>query len=207
MSVIKNKLIFIIGFLYMLSLYSTLGLLWYGGLSEKDITKGDSFFLILMRWFLVLNILLGIIAIVFIVITRKKLFLNQDIHNSLNKMALIIKISLIPFFIITLISVFPVFLVGTMLIFPIPILFVYAFIVMTSFYCIVLVTSSFTILNLWIEYKNKQICLISFIFFLLLQLIFVLDILSYFILYFKIRKNLQLKQNINSSLGKSNPQT
>lgn len=148
---------------------------------------GNSFYLAIVA-----ALLSGILSVVLLFKDLRNIYNDKHKQNELNNLAIILKIATIPVYIymvLLCIALCAIFFVIPGLIITLP-----AFLIIIGTYaCIVaffilFVTSSFTIANVYIQYKNGWYSQNKFILHTILQIFFVLDVIDSFYLFFNIRK-------------------
>lgn len=156
---------------------------------------GNSFYLAIVT-----AIISGVLSVILLFKNLKNIYNDKHKQNEINNLAIILKIATIPVYIymvLLCISLCAIFFVIPGLIITLPafliIIGTYASIV--SFF-ILFITSSFTIVNVYIQYKNGWYSQNKFILHTILQLFFVLDVIDSFYLFFNIRKNRQSSDGV-----------
>lgn len=155
------------------------------------------------EWFylaLIAAIVFGIISVVLLFKDLKNIYTDIQKQNEINNLAIILKVATIPVYIymaLLCISLCAIFFVIPGLIITLPV-----FLIILGTYVgvvvifVLFVTSSFTIANIYIQYKNGWYSQNKFILHTILQLIIILDILDSFYLFFNIRKNRQSSDGV-----------
>lgn len=150
------------------------------------------------EWFYlaaITTIAFGILSVVLLFKNLKHIYTDRQKQNEINNLAIILKIATIPvyiYMILLCISLCAIFFVIPGLIITLPV-----FLIIIGTYISVLVmfvlfvTSSFTIANVYIQYKNRRYTQNKFILHTILQIILIVDVLDSFYLFFNIRKNRQ----------------
>ena len=141
---------------------------------------------VFLIWILIV-IIIAIINIVTVIKESNNIFNDIVIQKSLNNIALMLKLCMIPFFVC---NYFIFSSLGFLILFPggVIILPVIWTIVAIFTYFLLLTTSAYSIVSIIGQYKNKKISFVFLVINIVLQLIFVLDVVSYVYVYFKIRK-------------------
>lgn len=176
-------------FVFLLSIYAVL-------LVPVFLDEIDTFFYLAI----IAALLSGILSVVLLFKDLKNIYNDKHKQNELNNLAIILKVATIPVYIymvLLCIALCAIFFVIPGLIITLP-----AFLIIIGTYAsivaffILFVTSSFTIANVYIQYKNGWFSQNKFILHTILQLFFILDVIDSFYLFFNIRKNRQASDGV-----------
>ena len=177
----------IISALYLVSLYGTqavlLGpILLSDGSGDLDIPWG------LLPPAVIANLILAVVAIIFLIKRVRRVQADLSARRRLNHLALAMKLLTIPFF-ITHLQIWSMMLAAFLVIPGLQILLPFGFLGVAFAYSVVLATSAYSISGLYVQYRLGNLTGKKFARNVIFQLIFVLDVISYLVLYFQIRRS------------------
>ena len=141
--------------------------------------------LFILPVFIVIGVFMALFAIIALFVNAKKMHYDAKMLQEINELTLVIKLSLIPFFIVNFmicIFAFTFMFIFTFYLIPFAIFFTY---------CIIVPGSIFAVSVIYTQYKQRMITAEQFVFHVILQLIPVLDVIGYVLLYHGIKEKLK----------------
>lgn len=172
---------------YLVSLYAIPAtLIAFFLLADGNVGAADAC-LTLFPFALGLNILLGIGAIAAVLFRLLRGGQSPELQKTFNRMALLMKLPAVPFFGINLLLWLLVS--AAFLVIPGLQIFLLSSLLGVAFaYFVVLVTSAYSVGALYLSFRAGGLTCKGFVWGILLQLIFVADVISYLFLYFRVRR-------------------
>lgn len=142
----------------------------------------------LLNMTLIAAAVLGILCMITLFKNIKEILITPKQQDGLNNLALLLKIAVLPVYAyITLIGIGAgtIMVIFPGMIFLLPLIYA----IVTALLCFLLViTSSYSITHIYIQYRNGIFSLKKTILHVILQVIFFIDVIDYIYLFFNIRK-------------------
>lgn len=182
----------VISILYLVSLYVIQAVL----LGPIIMSNGSGDMEISWNMFpvaVVLNLILAVVTIAVLVKNVKRVRGNISLQKQLNHLALAMKVLTVPFF-ITHLQLWMLVSAAFLVVPGLQILLLSGFLGVAFAWSVVLVTSTYSISGLYVQWKNGALSHGKFIRDVILQLIFVVDVISYFVFYIQIRRSCKEQQ-------------
>lgn len=182
----------VISILYLVSLYGIQAVL----LGPIIMSNGSGDMEISWNMFpvaVVLNLILAVVTIAVLVKNVKRVRGNISLQKQLNHLALAMKVLTVPFF-ITHLQLWMLVSAAFLVVPGLQILLLSGFLGVAFAWSVVLVTSTYSISGLYVQWKNGALSHGKFIRDVILQLIFVVDVISYFVFYIQIRRSCREQQ-------------
>lgn len=136
----------------------------------------------------VLNLILAVVTIAVLIKNVKRVRGNISLQKQLNHLALAMKVLTVPFF-ITHLQLWMLVSAAFLVVPGLQILLLSGVLGVAFAWSVVLVTSTYSISALYVQWKNGALSHGKFIRDVILQLIFVVDVISYVVFYFQIRRS------------------
>ena len=187
----------VISALYLVSLYGVQAVL----LGPFLLSDGGGFLEIPWRLLppvVIANLFLAAAALFLLVKGVKGAQGDLSAQRRLNHLALAMKLLTIPFFIVHL-QIWTMVLAAFLVIPGLQILLPFGFFGVAFAYSVVLATSAYSISGLYVQYRLGRLPGKKLVRNVILQLIFVLDVISYLVFYFQIRRS--CKEQAESGKG------
>ena len=142
----------------------------------------------LLNMTLIAAAVLGILCMITLFKNIKEILITPKQQDGLNNLALLLKIAVLPVYAyITLVGIGAgtIMVIFPGMIFLLPLIYA----IVTALLCFLLViTSSYSITRIYIQYRNGIFSLKKTILHVILQVIFFIDVIDYIYLFFNIRK-------------------
>ena len=179
-------LLTVISALYLASLYAIQAVVLVPFLTADGGGTGD-FSWKLFAAAVVLNLVLAVVTVACLVTRLRRLRRDVSLQKKLNRLALAMKLLTVPFF-VTHLQLWMLVSAAFLVIPGLQLLLFSGLIGVAFAYSVVLVTSSYSICGLYAQYKNGRLSGKKLARDILLQLIFVVDVISYLVFYIRIRR-------------------